>query len=100
MRRRIAENMAASKRNIPHFTYVEEIDVTELEAMRADLNANRGAAAQADDAAVADRRDLPALPEFPMINARYDDEAGVVTRYGRGPSRHGDADRCRADGAR
>ena len=42
MRRRIAENMAASKRAIPHFTYVEEIDVTALEAMRADLNANRG----------------------------------------------------------
>jgi 2-oxoisovalerate dehydrogenase E2 component (dihydrolipoyl transacylase) len=42
MRRRIAENMAASKRNIPHFSYVEEFDVTALEAMRADLNANRG----------------------------------------------------------
>ena len=42
MRRKIAENMAASKRAIPHFTYVEEIDVTALEAMRADLNANRG----------------------------------------------------------
>ena len=39
MRRRIAENMAASKRNIPHFSYVEEFDVTALEAMRADLNA-------------------------------------------------------------
>src|SRR3546814_7946797 len=42
MRRRIAENMAASKRAIPHFTYVEEIDVTALEAMRGDLNAPRG----------------------------------------------------------
>src|SRR3546814_1737539 len=42
MRRRIAENMAASKRAIPHFTYVEEIDVTALEAMRGDLNAHRG----------------------------------------------------------
>jgi len=42
MRRRIAENMAASKRAIPHFTYVEEIDVTALEAMRADLSAARG----------------------------------------------------------
>ena len=42
MRRRIAENMAASKRAIPHFTYVDEIDVTALEDMRADLNANRG----------------------------------------------------------
>ena len=33
MRRRIAENMAASKRAIPHFTYVEEIEVTKLEAI-------------------------------------------------------------------
>ena len=65
MRRRIAENMAASKRHIPHFTYVEEIDVTALEAMRADLNANRGDAAQADAAAVADRRDLQDAPAIP-----------------------------------
>ena len=35
------------------------------------------------------------LPAFPMLNARYDDEAGVVTRSGRVPPRHGDADRCR-----
>ncbi|MEE3154152.1 MAG: biotin/lipoyl-containing protein, partial [Pseudomonadota bacterium] len=42
MRRRIAENMAASKRNIPHFSYVEEVDVTDLEVLRAQLNSNRG----------------------------------------------------------
>ena len=42
MRRRIAENMAASKRHIPHFSYVEEIDVTELESMRGQLNSARG----------------------------------------------------------
>jgi 2-oxoisovalerate dehydrogenase E2 component (dihydrolipoyl transacylase) len=82
LRRRIAENMAASKRAIPHFTYVEECDVTDLEAMRAQLNS-----------ASADRPRLTmlpllitalcrAMPHFPMINARYDDEAGVVTRHG------------------
>jgi 2-oxoisovalerate dehydrogenase E2 component (dihydrolipoyl transacylase) len=82
LRRRIAENMAASKRAIPHFTYVEECDVTDLEAMRAQLNS-----------AIADRPRLTmlpllitalcrAMPHFPMINARYDDEAGVVTRHG------------------
>ncbi len=42
LRRRIAENMAAAKRNIPHFTYVEECDVTALEEMRAQLNGARG----------------------------------------------------------
>ncbi|MFN3456552.1 MAG: dihydrolipoamide acetyltransferase family protein [Novosphingobium sp.] len=82
MRRRIAENMAASKRHIPHFSYVEECDVTALEAMRDQLNSSRG-----------DKPKLTMLPllitaicrtllQFPMINARYDDEAGIVTRYG------------------
>ena len=89
MRRRIAENMAASKRNIPHFSYVEEIDVTDLEALRAQLNAATLRPAQGE-------RGRPkltllpliitaickALPDFPMINARFDDEAGVVTRSG------------------
>ena len=41
MRRKIADRMAQSKRQIPHFSYVEEFDLTELEALRADLNANR-----------------------------------------------------------
>ena len=82
MRKRIAQNMAESKRHIPHFTYVDEIDVTALEAMRADMNANRG-----------DRPKLTALPliiaaicrtlrDYPMLNARYDDDANVVTRSG------------------
>jgi 2-oxoisovalerate dehydrogenase E2 component (dihydrolipoyl transacylase) len=82
MRRRIAENMAASKRAIPHFTYVEEIDVTDLEAMRADLNANRGGRPKLTMLPLMIVAICKALPEFPMINARYDDEAGVVTRHG------------------
>ena len=82
MRRRIAENMAASKRHIPHFTYVEEIDVTALEAMRADLNANRGARPKLTMLPLLIVALVKAIPAFPMINARYDDEAGVVTRYG------------------
>jgi 2-oxoisovalerate dehydrogenase E2 component (dihydrolipoyl transacylase) len=82
MRRRIAENMAASKRHIPHFTYVEEIDVTKLEAMRADLNAHRGAKPKLTLLPLLIVAICKALPEFPMINARYDDEAGVVTRHG------------------
>ena len=83
LRRRIALKMQESKRRIPHFSYVEEIDVTEVEALRAALNAKWEA----------ERGRLTLLPllmralvlavtEFPQINARFDDEAGVVTRFG------------------
>ncbi len=86
MRRRIAENMAASKRHIPHFTYVEEIDVTQLEDMRGDLNANRGNRPKLTLLPLLIVAICKAIPDFPMINARYDDAAdsgaGVVTRHG------------------
>jgi 2-oxoisovalerate dehydrogenase E2 component (dihydrolipoyl transacylase) len=82
MRRRIAENMSASKRNIPHFSYVEEIDVTALEAMREQLNAHRGDKPKLTLLPLLIVALCRALPDFPMLNARYDDEAGVVTRYG------------------
>jgi 2-oxoisovalerate dehydrogenase E2 component (dihydrolipoyl transacylase) len=82
MRRRIAENMAASKRAIPHFTYVDEIDVTALEDMRADLNANRGDRPKLTMLPLLIAAICKTIPAFPMINARYDDEAGVVTRHG------------------
>ncbi len=82
MRRRIAENMAAAKRHIPHFTYVDEIDVTALEAMRGDLNAVRGGRPKLTLLPLLIVAFCRALPDFPMINARYDDEAGVVTRHG------------------
>jgi 2-oxoisovalerate dehydrogenase E2 component (dihydrolipoyl transacylase) len=86
LRKRIAQNMAAAKRHIPHFTYVEECDVTDLEVLRAQLNEGRGAGEGGRPKLTM----LPLLiaaicktiPAFPMINARYDDEAGVVTRYG------------------
>ncbi|MET3724763.1 dihydrolipoamide acetyltransferase family protein [Sphingomonas trueperi] len=83
MRRRIAENMAASKRAIPHFTYVDEIDVTALEAMRGDLNDNRGQRPKLTMLPLLIVALCRTLPDFPMLNARYDDEAGVVTRHGR-----------------
>ncbi|WP_333837108.1 dihydrolipoamide acetyltransferase family protein [Novosphingobium sp.] len=82
LRRRIAENMAASKRAIPHFSYVEECDVTALEELRTQLNAaglDRPRLTMLPLLIVALCR---TLPQFPMINARYDDEAGVVTRHG------------------
>jgi 2-oxoisovalerate dehydrogenase E2 component (dihydrolipoyl transacylase) len=83
MRRRIAENMAAAKRTIPHFTYVDEIDVTALEEMRGDLNANRGSRPKLTMLPFVIVAICRTLPDFPMLNARYDDEAGVVTRHGR-----------------
>ena len=82
MRRRIADNMAASKRHIPHFTYVEEIDVTQIEAMRTDLNANRGSKPKLTMLPLLIVAICKSVQQFPMINARFDDEAGVVTRYG------------------
>lgn len=74
--------MAASKRHIPHFTYVEEIDVTGLEAARADLNATRGDRPKLTLLPLIIAAICKTLPEFPMINATFDDEAGRVTRHG------------------
>lgn len=82
LRKRIAQNMAASKRNIPHFSYVEEVDVTDLEEMRADLNANRGSKPKLTMMPLVIMAICKLIPQFPMINARYDDEGGVVTRHG------------------
>ena len=82
LRRRIAENMAASKRNIPHFAYVEEYDVTALEEARAQLNAGRGERPKLTMLPFLISAICRLMPQFPMLNAHYDDEAGVVTRYG------------------
>lgn len=82
LRRRIAENMTASKRSIPHFSYVEECDVTALEVMRAQLNSARGNRPKLTMLPLLIAAVCRALPDYPMLNARYDDEAGVVQRYG------------------
>lgn len=82
MRRKIAQNMAESKRNIPHFSYVDEIDMTEIEDMRADLNGNRGNRPKLTILPLIIAAICKSLPEFPMLNATFDDEAGVVTRHG------------------
>ena len=81
LRRQIAQHMQAAL-GIPHFTYVEEVDVTELEALRSKLN----------ERFAATRRRLTILPflmraivlavqTFPEMNARFDDEQGIVTRH-------------------
>jgi 2-oxoisovalerate dehydrogenase E2 component (dihydrolipoyl transacylase) len=82
MRRKIAQNMAESKRNIPHFSYVDEIDMTEIEDMRADLNSNRGNRPKLTILPLIIAAICKSLPDFPMLNATFDDEAGVVTRHG------------------
>ncbi len=82
MRRLIAERMQASKRNIPHFTYVEEIDVTELEALRKRLNEKKSD----------DKPKLTVLPfiiralvsglrKWPQMNALYRDEQGYLSQF-------------------
>ncbi len=83
LRRKIAERLEDANRRIPHITYVDEVDVSELESLRARLNAERG-----------DNQPrltlLPfimlsmvaALKAFPKLNAHYDDEAGVVRQFG------------------
>ena len=83
LRRKIAEKMQEAKRRIPHFTYVEEVDVTALEELRAELNrkyrAERGHLTMLPFLMRAMAR---TLPEFPEVNARYDDDAGLLTKYG------------------
>ena len=83
LRRKIAMKMQDAKRRIPHFSYIEEIDVTELEALRQTLNARwDGKRARLTLLPLLVRAMVLALREFPQINARFDDEVGVVTRHG------------------
>jgi 2-oxoisovalerate dehydrogenase E2 component (dihydrolipoyl transacylase) len=83
LRRKIAQKMQESKRRIPHFTYVEEVDVTELEALRSRLNSKWGAQrARLTLLPFVMRAIVLAVRDFPQVNARFDDEAGVLTRSG------------------
>lgn len=82
LRRKIAQKMQESKRRIPHFGYVEEVDVTQLETMRGELNARYAATrGKLTLLPLLARALVIALREFPQINARYDDDAGVVKRH-------------------
>ena len=82
LRRKIAENMQAAKRHIPHFTYVDEVDVTALEQTRAMMNADRGDNPKLTLLPFLITAMARVLPDYPMINARYDDEANVIHRSG------------------
>jgi 2-oxoisovalerate dehydrogenase E2 component (dihydrolipoyl transacylase) len=82
LRRQIALRMQDSARRIPHFTYVEEVDVTELEALRARLNAGHGKArGHLTVLSFLMRAIVRAVPAFPQVNARFDDEKGIITRH-------------------
>ena len=81
LRRRIAEKMTLAKRHIPHFTYVEEFDVTALEKLRAELNEFAGDRGKLTLLPFLIAGICAVLPEYPMLNACYDDSAGKVTRY-------------------
>jgi len=82
LRRLIAERMSEAKRNIPHFAYVEEVDVTELESLRLHLNLSRPAeAASLSYLPLVVMALTKVLESFPQCNVLYDAERGVLVRY-------------------
>ena len=79
LRRKIAEKMQEAKRRIPHINYVEECDLTELEALRLDLNEHRtGDQPKLTLLPFIMRAMAKAMPDFPQVNALYDDDNGVL----------------------
>lgn len=82
LRRKIAQKMQDAKRRIPHFTYVEEVDVTELEDLRTRLNAQHGAVrGRLTLLPFLIRAIVLAVRDHPEVNARYNDDANEVTRF-------------------
>ena len=82
LRRKIADGMMSSYSTIPHFSYFEEVDVTELESLRQHLNATRPEGApKLTYLPFIMQALVKALAQRPECNALYDDEAGMVTRH-------------------
>ncbi|EMR45131.1 dihydrolipoamide acetyltransferase family protein [Pseudomonas putida] len=83
LRRKIAQRMQDAKRRVAHFSYVEEIDVTALEALRQQLNSKHGdSRGKLTLLPFLVRALVVALRDFPQINATYDDEAQIITHHG------------------
>lgn len=83
LRRKIAQRMQEATRQVAHFSYVEEIDVTALLSLRADLNTQFGdTRGKLTLLPLLIRALVVALRDFPQINAHYDDQQQVITRYG------------------
>ena len=81
LRRAIAEHLQQSKRHIPHFSYIEEVDVSALEELRAELNARHENRGHLTLLPFLIRAVLDAVAEHPQVNARFDDEAAVLHRH-------------------
>ncbi|HIF46523.1 MAG TPA: 2-oxo acid dehydrogenase subunit E2 [Candidatus Poseidoniales archaeon] len=82
LRRKIAESMVESYSSIPHFSYFEEVDITDLETLRVHLNSTRKEGQpKLTYLAFLMQGLVKALGENPICNALYDDKAGVVTRH-------------------
>jgi 2-oxoisovalerate dehydrogenase E2 component (dihydrolipoyl transacylase) len=81
LRRRIAEKMAQSKRRAAHFSYVEEIDVTELEVLRTKLNAENDGGLRLTLLPFLMQALVRAVADFPEMNALFDDEANTIERH-------------------
>jgi 2-oxoisovalerate dehydrogenase E2 component (dihydrolipoyl transacylase) len=82
LRRRIAEKMIVSNTQIPHFTYIEEVDITELEALREYLNSHRtDGQPKLTYLPFIMLSVTKALARFPQLNAHYEDKREVITRY-------------------
>jgi 2-oxoisovalerate dehydrogenase E2 component (dihydrolipoyl transacylase) len=81
VRRMIAERMAAAKREIPHFAYVEEIDITELEALRKHLNERRDAAERLTLLPFLGLALIKALKEFPQCNVTHDKNRNLLLQH-------------------
>ena len=81
LRRRIADKMQESKRHIPHFTYVEEFDLTELESLRATLNDNRGDKPKLTLLPFFMRAVVKLVADFPNLNAHYHEAEGELERF-------------------
>ncbi|PDT08551.1 dihydrolipoamide acetyltransferase family protein [Rhizobium sp. M1] len=82
LRRRIAEKMVLSTSRIPHITYVEEVDMTALEELRATMNGDRREGhPKLTVLPFLMRALVKAISEQPEVNATFDDDAGIITRY-------------------
>jgi 2-oxoisovalerate dehydrogenase E2 component (dihydrolipoyl transacylase) len=81
LRRRIAERMLESKRRIPHFTYVEEVDMTALEEVRARMNTEQDEGQRLTILPFVIRAMIKGIGQHPGVNAHYFEQQGIIRRF-------------------